>query len=1511
MKWRRVTAFCLAFLLTFTGYPFIAEHDHDPVRADEVNAGISEEIPGGKADRYFYDQLSDPAKVFYDAMAGMYEDGTFKTGTESVELTGEGALTQEDVAAYMDGQAGMLADFGAARDAFYMDYPGIFYVDFSELSIRVTTSEDGTYHVYVGTGRYLDYYTDGFESAEQVDAAIAEYDAALAKVVSEAKKLTADKNRSLIAAQVEFVHDWLTNNVSYKLENACKTENIPLIRTAFGALVRGEAVCEGYSRALKAILDELEIPCVLVQGGYLHTVDVVELHMWNYAQIGGKWYGVDATMDDPVPPKSKDAVAEGGVDGYETHENLLVGALSMSSHYGPSNILSEANYPFAYPELDLEDYGVEVTEFDNGLTVKFTPNSELEGIEAGKYTVSFRGMGYAAAAEAGYYMLNRFYTPDADNDGMDYTDWFYIRPELYDNTGIQDSATELVMYLPQVEYIEFGVTEIVPRDTEYKGVIIPDSTYYGDPFQLVATSGMLYNPSGTYVAPPYPQKTTPGTTSPLNMDAGPYNVEIVYNEDLKLVEGQELGIRLESWKNIAGGVRVTTQGAARSKIENVKWDGKRTVTFTFTPSKMWADDSTLYDITPVGLVGVKSGKTPVEVRYGATNNTAACAYRCRGYYWNLFAQPTLIEDSDLSTQGWVTSDGQGVDEMLKDRIVLVATSPSHDQTDAMNSLIEDALGEKVLSSQTFNISLTVCKAQVVQTGQSVRIMTGFPEGYGPDDEGVTFKAYHFVKDDQGNTTDVEEISCTVTQYGLLIICQAFSPFAIVAVESDGSETIPKTVILSSGAGGSVTSENGNVFTVNDGGSAYVTIKADEGYVIDTVTLGGTPVSVGGGMTGCTLTLDADDLAEGGNILDVAFVAKEIQKAEAASGETAVPVPAGEATGVVTDSTAAEKPSVVLPDSAIALEGSDLVIRPTAVSGGETTYQWFKDGAALEGQTDSTLRIPAGQVNESVLGAYTLRVIAHTGSSGTITATSNECKVDTFIKKEDHVSHVYTLSASSPYNKILREPTCTVWGQLEVHCEICDAVITSRMMLQPLGHAYEEVVTEPTCTGDGSRSNVCRRCGDTVVIEVIPAAGHDWEEGYTVDWEPKHSAGVYEPGMKSIHCKNCDTVKNRTVIFPEHGVYLREQTPATCTEDGKIEYRCTICGLIDKAKTETISATGHSFGDPEEKEATCTEDGYRRGICSVCEEVTEEIIPATGHDFGQWTVTDSTCTADGERSRVCEKCGETETETIAATGHSWGAWEGNTATCTKGGQKTRVCESCGETETRSTYPLGHDWGELTVVKEARCESEGLATHVCGRCGTTGYVYPAALGHDWESEYTVDVAPSCVAGKESIHCARCGKIKAGSERTIPATDEHVFGQWTVTRKATCTEVGTETGRCEVCGNATISRAIPATGHSFGQWTVTKEPTDTENGEESRTCENCGLTETREITVHLRGDLNDDGVVDTDDALYLLMYTFFQDDYALNQDCDFNGDGVVDDNDALYLLMHVYFPEEYPLP
>ncbi|GHV40594.1 hypothetical protein FACS189490_06000 [Clostridia bacterium] len=82
-------------------------------------------------------------------------------------------------------------------------------------------------------------------------------------------------------------HDWILLNTVYDDKGNAKTENNE--HTAYGAIIEGRAVCDGFSKAFKAFMDKLGIECEITYGSS---------HSWNKVKIGGVWYEVDLTFDN-------------------------------------------------------------------------------------------------------------------------------------------------------------------------------------------------------------------------------------------------------------------------------------------------------------------------------------------------------------------------------------------------------------------------------------------------------------------------------------------------------------------------------------------------------------------------------------------------------------------------------------------------------------------------------------------------------------------------------------------------------------------------------------------------------------------------------------------------------------------------------------------------------------------------------------------------------------------------------------------------------------------------------------------------------------------------------------------------------------------------------------------------------------------------------------------------------------------------------------------------------------
>lgn len=67
---------------------------------------------------------------------------------------------------------------------------------------------------------------------------------------------------------------------------------------------------------------------------------------------------------------------------------------------------------------------------------------------------------------------------------------------------------------------------------------------------------------------------------------------------------------------------------------------------------------------------------------------------------------------------------------------------------------------------------------------------------------------------------------------------------------------------------------------------------------------------------------------------------------------------------------------------------------------------------------------------------------------------------------------------------------------------------------------------------------------------------------------------------------------------------------------------------------------------------------------------------------------------------------------------------------------------------------------------------------------------------------------------------------------------------------------------------------------------------------------------VTDVIKGDVDGDGVVTSDDAILVLYYSLMPDLYTVNQGVDFDGDGDVTSDDAILLLYYSLMPDLYTL-
>ena len=113
------------------------------------------------------------------------------------------------------------------------------------------------------------------------------------------------------------IYRYVTEHVSYDydayqefLDHSGSAEGHETAYTAYGALVEGKAVCQGYSALFYAMCRYVGLP-VLILTGQASGDYGYENHAWNMIQLGGKWYQVDATWDEGRPVWMQQYFAKG------------------------------------------------------------------------------------------------------------------------------------------------------------------------------------------------------------------------------------------------------------------------------------------------------------------------------------------------------------------------------------------------------------------------------------------------------------------------------------------------------------------------------------------------------------------------------------------------------------------------------------------------------------------------------------------------------------------------------------------------------------------------------------------------------------------------------------------------------------------------------------------------------------------------------------------------------------------------------------------------------------------------------------------------------------------------------------------------------------------------------------------------------------------------------------------------------------------------------------------------
>jgi len=142
-----------------------------------------------------------------------------------------------------------------------------------------------TYEYFTFSGSITSIKPSYVISGSALDKAKIEFEEAISNILSGITTSMTEYEKE------KYLHDALAVRVTY-------TESANA-HNAYGALVEGKAVCEGYAEALQCLLHRAGIKSLIAIGSSVNpSTGKSEGHAWNIVKIDGKYYHVDLTWND-------------------------------------------------------------------------------------------------------------------------------------------------------------------------------------------------------------------------------------------------------------------------------------------------------------------------------------------------------------------------------------------------------------------------------------------------------------------------------------------------------------------------------------------------------------------------------------------------------------------------------------------------------------------------------------------------------------------------------------------------------------------------------------------------------------------------------------------------------------------------------------------------------------------------------------------------------------------------------------------------------------------------------------------------------------------------------------------------------------------------------------------------------------------------------------------------------------------------------------------------------------
>lgn len=284
---------------------------------------------------YYYKQLNSYEKIIYDGLKNNKEN--LKSGTYQIDFGKSfNELLSED-----NGTQLLQEYYQSGMESYLYDNPDVFYLDPTKMYINIQTTKklfSTTYEVFIDSGDNPNYLAKGYTSKEQ----IIEYENQINNEVQSIIEKTKGKNNY---QKILIIHDYLVDNVTY--EETVSKDNI---YNMYGALVKKEAVCEGYAKAFQYLMNQIGIESVIIIGEATDSKENTQNHAWNYVKLNNTWYAIDVTWDDPL------LIGGGSLGKKYKYKYFLKGSVTMNEDHIESYTFVDNGKVYTHPTLSVTDY---------------------------------------------------------------------------------------------------------------------------------------------------------------------------------------------------------------------------------------------------------------------------------------------------------------------------------------------------------------------------------------------------------------------------------------------------------------------------------------------------------------------------------------------------------------------------------------------------------------------------------------------------------------------------------------------------------------------------------------------------------------------------------------------------------------------------------------------------------------------------------------------------------------------------------------------------------------------------------------------------------------------------------------------------------------------------------------------------------------------------------------------------------------------------------------------------